>query len=165
MAQRANMRSRERGVAGVEAALVTTFFLFPLTFGMTECGRAIYQYDTLAKSVRAAARYLAARETTDPTLAAQYVLEARNVALCGRPACGNGTTPVLPGLTLNHIVAKLPGDDGGVRGNIPTGYGGLDLVTVTISPAGNSFNFVSAARFVVPNMAFGPISVTMPQSM
>jgi TadE-like protein len=153
--------TRQRGVAAVETALVTSLFLLPLTFGMTELGRAIYQYDALAKSARAAARYLAVRD--NPANAAQYVLEARNVAVCGRPACGVGSVPVVPGLTIANVVAKLPDDDGGVRKYISTGYGSLDLVTITISPASAPYSFVSLVPFVVPQIAFGPISVTMSQ--
>ena len=47
----------QRGVAIVEFALILPFLLL-LTFITTEFGRAIYQYNTLTKSVRDAARYL-----------------------------------------------------------------------------------------------------------
>ena len=47
----------QRGVALVELALVLPLLL-AVCFAITEFGRAIYTYDTLAKSARDAARYL-----------------------------------------------------------------------------------------------------------
>ena len=51
------MKRRQKGVAIVEFALVLPFLLL-LTFITTEFGRAIWEYNTLTKSVRDAARYL-----------------------------------------------------------------------------------------------------------
>ena len=58
---------RQKGTAIVEFALVLPFLLL-LTFITTEFGRAIWQYNTLAKSVRDAARYLSLQtpERTSP---------------------------------------------------------------------------------------------------
>ena len=50
------MRNRQRGVAIVEFALVLPLLLL-MTFVVTEYSRALYQYNTLTKSVRDAARY------------------------------------------------------------------------------------------------------------
>ena len=51
------MKRRQKGVAIVEFALILPFLLL-LTFITTEFGRAIWEYNTLTKSVRDAARYL-----------------------------------------------------------------------------------------------------------
>ena len=47
----------QRGAALIELAFVLPVLLI-MTFIVTEFGRAIYQYDTLTKSVRDATRYL-----------------------------------------------------------------------------------------------------------
>lgn len=88
------MRTRQRGVAIVEFALVLPFLLV-LTFITTEFGRALYQYNILTKSVRDASRYLS---TQLPGTNAQ---QARNLIVYGNMA-GTGT-PLALGLTTSHV--------------------------------------------------------------
>jgi hypothetical protein len=52
----ANGFRHQRGIAVVELAIVAPFFLL-LLLGITELGRALFQYNTLTKSVRDGARY------------------------------------------------------------------------------------------------------------
>src|ERR1700687_3319868 len=52
-----NMKPTQRGTAIVEFALVLPLLLL-LTMTTTEFGRAIYQYNTIVKSLRDATRYL-----------------------------------------------------------------------------------------------------------
>lgn len=47
----------QRGVAAVEFGILLIPLVL-LAFGITEYGRAMYQYNALGKSVRSAARYL-----------------------------------------------------------------------------------------------------------
>lgn len=139
-----------------------TFVLMTLGFGLTELGRALYQYDTLAKAARAAARYLSVYESSLTSVQD----EARNVAVCGAPSCA-GLSPVLPGLTTANVnvsvaAAAAPNFSPQLL-NIQTGDGALSMVSVTIGPPANAYQFVSLVPFVIPSIAFGPISVTMPQ--
>jgi len=54
------MKQRERGVATTEFALALPMLLM-IMLPILEFGRAYYQYNTIAKSVRQAARYLSVR--------------------------------------------------------------------------------------------------------
>jgi Flp pilus assembly protein TadG len=150
----------QRGVAAVELGLVT-LFMVTVAGVTTEFGRAISQYDTLAKSARAAARFLATHQSADATLKATYILQARYIALCGLSTCPDPTTYLVPNLTLTHIEA-LTSDTTPALANITSGgYGSIDVVTVTISP-GSNFQFQTIMTPLFPNFNFGPISVTMP---
>src|SRR5205085_7112490 len=84
----------QRGAATIEFA-VLMFPLATLTFGVTEAGRALHQYNTLAKSVRDAARYQSG-VTPGNTLAAQCVALTGSAATSG-PNCPG--TPLLPAMT------------------------------------------------------------------
>src|SRR5688500_11611226 len=88
------MKRRQHGVALVEFALILPLLLL-LTFITTEFGRAMYQYNTLAKSVRDSARYLSMQ--TPGT----KMTEARNLVVYGNTA-GTGT-PLALGLTMAHV--------------------------------------------------------------
>jgi len=70
----------QRGVALVELALVLPLLL-AVCFAITEFGRAIYTYDTLAKSARDAARYLT---TQTPGSSSAWAI-ARNLVAYGNP--------------------------------------------------------------------------------
>lgn len=144
---------------------VLLFVLVLIGFGITELGRAMYQYEALTKSARAAARYLAVYDSTDPVVQSA----ARCLAAFGNPDCSaSGALPVVPGIgTANVDVAvSTPGAAGfdpALQG-VETGEGTLDLVRVTIGPPATAYAFVSIVPFVVPNVSFGPISVTMPKT-
>ena len=71
------MNKRQKGVAIVEFALILPFLLL-LSFITIEFGRAIWQYNTLTKSVRDAARYLSIQ-----TPGTQRSREARNLMVYG----------------------------------------------------------------------------------
>ena len=73
------MNKRQRGVASVEFALVLPFLLI-LTFITTEFGRAIWEYNTLAKSVRDSARYLSIKTPEDPVA----IANARSLTVYGK---------------------------------------------------------------------------------
>jgi Flp pilus assembly protein TadG len=81
-------------VALVEFALVLPVLLLS-SLVTTEFGRAIYQYNTIVKSVRDAARYLSVQ--TPGT----HTAEARNLVVYGNIA-GTGN-PLAPGLTLAQV--------------------------------------------------------------
>ena len=71
--------------------------LLLITFIVTEYSRALYQYNTLTKSVRDAARYLSTQSPGDPT---KYSI-AKNLVVYGNPA-GSGT-PLAIGLSTAQV--------------------------------------------------------------
>lgn len=93
-------RSRMRGIAAVEFALV----LMPMTVlatGVAEFGRAIYQYETLTKSTRNAARYLSVFLPTD---SAYPLAAAQCLVVYGNTTCGAAGTELVPGLTTSMVI-------------------------------------------------------------
>ncbi|KVC95486.1 TadE/TadG family type IV pilus assembly protein [Burkholderia ubonensis] len=93
-------RSRMRGVAAVEFA----FVLIPLVLlvtGVAEFGRAIYQYESLTKSTRNAARYLSTFQPSDP---AYPIASAQCLAVYGSETCGASGTELAPGLTTSMVI-------------------------------------------------------------
>lgn len=143
-----------RGAAAIELALLT-LPLTGLTVGMTEFGRALHQYNTLAKTVRDAVRHQTGVPAAD-------TLAGRCLALTGSKA-NNGSscsgTPVVPGLALSQVTVCDRLSCPSTHSLQPTGRGVVNLVTVTI----NGAPFTSMAPFVMPSITFGPISATMAQ--
>jgi Flp pilus assembly protein TadG len=139
-----------RGVAAVELALLLTPLLVML-FGVTELGRAIYSYNTLAKTVRDAARHLSQHGPGDAVIAA----EARCLAVYGTTDCTG--TVVAIGLSTDQVVlcdaVLCPATHAGQS----TGLGAVNLVSVGIA----GYAWSSVVQWVVPDMRFNTISVTM----
>ncbi|MFO7543369.1 MAG: pilus assembly protein [Thiobacillus sp.] len=154
-------RNHQRGVAAVEFGIL----IIPLTlmlFGLTEYGRAIYQYNTLVKATRDATRYL----TT--VASGNGWAEARCLARYGNTAC---TGPLLaPGLTADKVLicdASIPAC-AATHASVPTGSGAINLVTVSVS----GFQFQSLINFPMgglsigaPDITFDNISNTMRQAI
>ena len=93
------MKTRQKGTAIVEFALILPLLLM-LTMITTEFGRAIYQYNTIVKSVRNATRYLSLQ--TPKT----KITEAQNLVVFGNIT---GTGPALvPGLTVAQVSTIPP---------------------------------------------------------
>ncbi|NPC55468.1 TadE/TadG family type IV pilus assembly protein [Caenimonas soli] len=114
------MNKSHRGVALVEFALMLPMLLL-LTVITTEFGRAIYQYNTLAKSVRDASRYLSMQ--TPGT----QMTQARNLVVHGNLA---GTGPVLvDGLNGSNV----PNPTWQTAGADPI------ITTVTVQVSGYTF--------------------------
>ncbi|MCR4469486.1 MULTISPECIES: TadE/TadG family type IV pilus assembly protein [unclassified Burkholderia] len=93
-------RSRMRGVAAVEFALVLMPMIV-LATGVAEFGRAIYQYETLTKATRNAARYLSVFLPTD---SAYPLAEAQCLVVYGSTTCGSAGTELVPGLTTSMVI-------------------------------------------------------------
>jgi Flp pilus assembly protein TadG len=151
-----NSRTRQRGVALLELAIAMSVLL-AITFGITEYGRAIYQYDILAKAVRDAARFLSVRDATDVAAKTQ----AKCLAVYGNPACTGA--PLVPGLTTAMVsicdALACPADHA-AQGSAPV----INLVSVTIGgPNAVPYTFNSLVSFIVPNIQFAPIGATMKQ--
>ena len=151
----------QRGAAAIELALLT-LPLAGLSFGITEFGRALHQYNTVAKNVRDAARY---QSTVAPgNIAPASTLPGRCLALSGSTANSGGAcsdTALLPGLTLGMITVCDRVLCPGTHNVQPTTLGVVNLVTVTVT----GYPFTSMAPFAMPSIAFGPISATMVQPL
>ena len=138
------MKTRQKGTAIVEFALVLPLLLL-LTMITTEFGRAIYQYNTIVKSVRNATRYLSLQTPNTK------ITEAKNLVVFGNIA-GTGTA-LVPGLTLAQVAT-------------PTwqtiGSGPL-INTVKITVTGYTFRSMVTSVFGVTfgDKLFADISATM----
>jgi Flp pilus assembly protein TadG len=138
------MKNRQRGVALVEFAFVLPLLL-ALSLLAAELGRAVYRYNTTAKVVRDAVRYLSVQ--TPGT----HVTEARNLVLYGNVA---GTGPLLDSALT---AANVPDPVWQTAGSDPV------INTVTIRVAGYQFRpmigNMFGARFAV--YTFSDITATM----
>jgi len=142
--------NRDRGVAAVEFALLLPVML-ALAFGASELGRAIYTYNTLDKAVRDGVRHLSQHGPGDATITS----EARCLAVFGNLNCTG--TALAPGLTTGAVTVCDSVSCPLTHLAQPTGSGVRNLVTLSIT--GYAFN--SAVTYVIPNLNFNNISVTM----
>ena len=101
-------RSKQRGLATVELALVSPFLLVMMLVA-AEFTRAFYKYNILTKSVRDAARWASDDVYIGSTgvfqLTSGKIAEAENIAKTGT-IDGSGT-PVLDGVFTEFTVAQL----------------------------------------------------------
>jgi len=96
----------------IEFALVFPVLIL-LFAGTTELGRLFYQYTTLVKGTRAAARYLSTQNNVTTSTAA-----AKNIVLCGNAAgCGGPGQPAitLPNMDATKVVVTPPATGVGVH--------------------------------------------------
>jgi Flp pilus assembly protein TadG len=153
------MMKQQRGVAMVEFGLLMVPMIM-IAFGITEFGRAIFQYNTLTKATRDAVRYLS---TQSP--GAGFV-EAQDLAYCGKYPCA-GAPPLVPGLTPAMIVICDSTNSSGsaspssqcmdmARDNVNTGSEPINLVTVKIE----GFVFDSIIDFSVGGNQVGLGGIT-----
>lgn len=153
-------RASMRGVAAVEFALLLIPLLI-LVFGVIEFGRALFQYNTLAKAVRDSARFLSVESPSD---ASYPVAKARCLTVFGNTECTGA--PLVPGLTIAMVKVCHPVDASHCPGEnfsaVATGFGSINLVTVKIV----GYPFKSLSLPFVPGLdsiVFGPIHTTMRQ--
>jgi Flp pilus assembly protein TadG len=137
-------KTGQKGVALVEFALVLPLLL-TLTFITTEYGRALYQYNTLTKSVRDAVRYLSIQAPNS------RIAEAKNLVVYGNLA-GAGT-PLAIGLSTGQVQIAWPA---------PIGAAPV-INTVTIKVSGYTFRPLIASAFGLNfgNITYADISATM----
>lgn len=138
------MNTRQNGVALIEFAFVLPLLLL-LSLMATELGRAVYRYNTTAKAVRDAVRYLSVQ--TPGT----HVLETRNLIVYGNLA---GTGPLLD---TALTAANVPTPTWQTAGSNPL------INTVTVRVTGYQFRplipIMFGARFAA--ITFSDISATM----
>lgn len=166
-------RRRQRGVAAVEFALV----LLPLVliaFGAAEYGRAIYQYNTLVKSVRTAVRMLSQFDPGQtgyrsplPNQTTTQVERAKCLAVYGNETCEG--TALAPSLTLANVQVcdrnnstECPDASATNFSSVNTGEGTVDLVLVRIS--GYAYPFIGLPLVTSsPTLTFSNIEAVMRQ--
>ena len=143
----------QQGVAAVELAVLLTPLVL-MIFGATELGRAIYTFNVLDKTVRDAARHLSQNRPGDTAIAA----EATCLTVYGTTDCSG--TSVASGLTKSMVtICDATVTTCSNYANQPTGYGSSSINLVSVTIAG--YPFTSLVKFVIPNLTFNPISVTM----
>lgn len=161
------MKHQQTGGAIVEFALIMPLLLI-LVFITTEFGRAMYQYNTLAKSVRDAVRYLSTQSPWLPdyatTESATRIAKinavkatARNLAVFGNPA-GTGNP-----LALGLSVSNVPLTDSGTERVWQLAGADPQINTVTVSITGYTFTPIIASAFGVnfSNITFADIRASM----
>ena len=138
------MKNTQQGGAIVEFALILPLLLL-LGMITTEFGRAIYQYNTIVKSLRGAARYLSIQTPST------HVTETKNLVVFGNVS-GTGSA-VTPGLTISLVDTPT----WQTTGSVPL------INTVTITVSGYTFNpmFKGAFGVALGPLTYGDISVTM----
>lgn len=169
---------KQQGILAVEMAVILLPMLI-LCFGITEVGRALYLYNGLVKATRGAARYLAMQDLASPPAgktADALRNEAIFLALCGRKTCSDTDEPLVPGMTLSQISRISVCDPFSCvasHGNVPTGQGSVNLVSVTIGAttvpgaythngaSPTAYEFISIIPWVIPHISFAPVTTTM----
>lgn len=144
------------GVAAVEFALLLPIMIL-LVFGISEYGRALYQYNTLVKTVRDSARFLTQYNPAD---GAYPLAEAKCLVIYGNTTCSG--SKLVPGLTVTMVKVCNPVACPIDYTIIVPNAGTINLVEVKIT----GFQFQSLVPFVTNNsklLNFGDIKTTMRQ--
>ena len=116
-----NFLNKQRGVAAVELGILLIPMIL-LSFGITEYGRAIYQYNAITKSTRDAVPVI--KRTGDPA----DITAAKCLVVHGNKGCtGN---PLVPDLTT-AMVTICDSTNCADHKDQGTGSGVINLVTVT----------------------------------
>ncbi|ABF07530.1 Flp pilus assembly protein TadG [Cupriavidus metallidurans] len=163
-------RTRQRGVAAVEFGIMLVPMLL-MACGVAEFGRAIYQYDTLTKATRSAARYLSQYSPDDvayPTAATKCLAAYGNTGCSGQPLAPGLTTAMViicdrvdssgcPGATQTFSNVATYDSTGGGSG---TQAGTVNLIAVRIS----GYTYTPLQSFInVSGLTFGDITTVMRQ--
>ncbi|MDC7700349.1 TadE/TadG family type IV pilus assembly protein [Vogesella indigofera] len=142
-------RSRQQGVAAVEMAILLMPLIF-IVFGITEFGRAFYQFNTVTKATRDAARYLSAQQPGTKDTEATCLVRHGNTSCSGpllAPELDDATVTICDWQRCADHLAQ---------GATPV----VNLVSVTVS----NYQFVSLVPFVTADLStitFGQIRTVM----
>ena len=146
-ASRAELSFRERGTSLaqkgqslLEFAAVLPLMLL-IAFGVTEFGRAYYQYNTLSKAIRDGARYM-----TNHSYSSAELTNAKSMVVYGKT--GGSGTPVLPGLTTGLITVTPSGGTGPFDAGNPPDW-------ITVQVGGYQFNSL-VPGIINLNVSFSP---------
>jgi Flp pilus assembly protein TadG len=143
-------KSAQQGVAIVEFALILPLLLL-LSFTTTEFGRALYEYETVAKSVRQAARYLTMQNE------GSHTTEGQNLVVYGYTTPPAGARPLARGLTLANVPTPTWQNAGS----------GPIIRTVTVTVTNYQFRSIFTTAFGVNfgTITFADITATMRSHM
>lgn len=166
-ARAGSRRQAQRGVAAVEFALVLVPMLL-IAFGAAEYGRMVYQYNTLVKSVRTAARILSMANPDDASYRSVTVAYAKCMAVYGNDNCSG--LPLAPALAVTHVQvcdrnawAECSGATQAMFKDVDTGQGPIQLVMVRIS--GYPYPVIGLPLVTSsPTVTFSAIEAVMRQS-
>ena len=135
----------ERGTQLVELAIVLPVMM-ALFAATAEFGRYFYNYSTLAKATRAGARYLATTPVKTITSGGgvNVVEDARvkRLVVYGDPNAGDGSRPIVPGLTVSHVEIKREGNIPSVPDKVS-----VRIVNYNYNPLFNLGNFANRLRW------------------
>lgn len=155
---------KHAGVAAVELALIMVPMLV-LCLGITEVGRALYQYDGVVKATRGAARYLTRQNLNTDEAYDAAVATAKALAVCGKQTCSSCDAKSCADPRL--VVGLNDASQVTVTrySSVPTGAGSASLITVTIGGVGDkAVRFTSmfpVASWGLDSITFAPVSVSM----
>ncbi|HMU64028.1 MAG: TadE/TadG family type IV pilus assembly protein [Nitrosomonas sp.] len=150
-----NKRSVQGAVA-VEMALLLALMLV-LILGVAEFGRALYQYNTLAKAVRDAARHLSQFNPNDTSDYDEAKEDATCLAVYGNLSCGG-----------EALAANLTTDMISINTITETSSAGVPITLVEVTITGFTFNFTLSPLVFLgggdQSITFGDIRAIMRQS-
>lgn len=151
----------QSGAVVVELAIVS-LLLATMMFGALDLGRAMYAYNQIVQSSRAAARYLA----TSSSIGSTEVARATRLVIYGSfETTGGALTPELAGQDAQiqfcapsycDITGKTTAQ---MSNQAVTGASTVNLVMVSVS----NLTLVSYFPQTISNMIFRPIVVTFPR--
>jgi hypothetical protein len=126
---------REDGGALAELAILVPFLALMLA-GVSELGRYFENYNTLAKSTRAGARYL-----SNHKLDATEVARAQSLVVCGKLSCGVGDTPLLPNLSASNVCIESTGSPKVLNVTVKIPRTGADCTPMAGTVAGTPYTY------------------------
>lgn len=150
--------ARQRGVAAVEFAILLLPMLL-IAFGIVEFGRAFYQYNTLVKATRNAARYLSQQNAGDAQVLAntRCLLQYGSHEYCVNH---NGTQPpsLLPAAEFTQATVTVC-DWQSCPDTHKVSAPAANLVSVSV----DNYPYTVLLPWVMPQqgVSFGRISTTM----
>lgn len=137
----------QRGQVLVEMALILALFLL-LIFGIAEFARAMYTYNTIVQSTRAAARWAVVNVVSDGDTINKE--KTRNIAVYGDPNSSSGD-PLLPGLTTSLVDVQVQ--------PIEVDSNGIAISKkVSVRIVGYQFNFIVP---IMPDIAIPSFETTL----
>lgn len=152
---------QQRGAVAIELALVS-IILMMLMFAALDLGRAMYAYNEIAQSTRAAARYLA----TSVTVGSAETTKARNLVTYGNfLSSGSPLAPELKSdsTAIQFCTPSICDVSGMTKANMSnqpvSGAGSVNLVMVRVS----NLTLVTYFPKTVASFLFRPITVTFPR--
>jgi Flp pilus assembly protein TadG len=152
-------RKRQKGAAAVELAVLLVPLML-IGFGVTEFGRALFEYNALVKGTRDAARFLSTKGLLDPADVTTIgdLEQAKCMVVHGNPDCSGA--PRVPQLYAAMVTICDSVTCPQTHSAQPTGSGVVNLVTVSVE----GYVFTPLVPFVMPSaLTFGQIGTTMRQ--